>query len=73
MEINKENGSFEEQLIKYRPDLLFKFNAIGELLTINEPTEPYSYKPPILYACWGKGVFKKRPGFLYPSGASRRI
>jgi len=40
MEINKENGCFEEQLIKYRPDLLFKFNAIGELLTINEPTEP---------------------------------
>lgn len=57
MEINKENGSFEEQLIKYRPDLLFKLNAIGDLLTINKPTEPYSYKPPILYACWGKGVF----------------
>ncbi|HEY1201474.1 MAG TPA: GNAT family N-acetyltransferase [Niastella sp.] len=57
MGINKENGSFEEQLIKYRPALLFKFNAVGDLLTINEPTEPYSYKPPILYACWAKSVF----------------
>jgi hypothetical protein len=56
----------EEQLISERHILLFRTNAAGELISINEPAEADTEPAPAIYICYANGRFLLKHGVGVP-------
>ncbi|MEI6530264.1 MAG: GNAT family N-acetyltransferase [bacterium] len=64
MEFNPHD--VEQKLISKRHDLLFRTNAAGELISINEPLEADAQPAPAIYVCFAKGRFLLKHGAGVP-------